>query len=192
MSKTFITIPAGDGWVHARLVQSLNQMQDKDTILGIFAGISPVARARNTIVEQFLQTDCSHLLMIDADTVPEPTALKKLLTTERDVVSGVTPIIRQGAISSNIYLDTSGVPLSMEEVAAKNGPFTVEGVGAACLLIKREVLEKVGRPWFAEVWGEGGECLSEDLFFCNRAKEEGYKISIAPEVVCKHVRDVVI
>jgi len=191
MSKVFIAIPAGDAYVHARLVQSLVP-QLKEYPFLIVAGVSPVALARNVIVENFLKTDATHLWMIDADTIPPPDALEILLAVDVDIATGITPILRQGSRTSNIYEDTSGVPMELKDTEHKKKPFPIAGCGAACLLIRREVLEKVGKPWFAEVWGDDGTHMSEDVFFGNRATEEGFTLTCVPTVVCGHARSVII
>lgn len=191
MSKVFIAIPAGDAYVHARLVQSLVP-QLKEYPFLIVAGVSPVALARNVIVENFLKTDATHLWMIDADTIPPPDALETLLAADVDIATGITPILRQGSRTSNIYEDTSGMPMELKDTEHKKKSFPIAGCGAACLLIRREVLEKVGKPWFAEVWGDDGTHMSEDVFFCNRATEEGFTITCVPKVVCGHARSVII
>lgn len=65
----------------------------------------------------------------------------------------------------------------------------VEIMGMGCCIIHREVLEKIGYPWFK--YGplhENVDLLStEDIQFCNRAKEEGYDIWAHTGVICGHL-----
>lgn len=189
-SKVFVAIPAGDAYVHARLVQSLIPQLGDNPFL-IVAGVSPVAHARNEIVRQFLTTDAEYLFMMDADTIPPGDALEKLLSVDADIATGITPILRQGSVTSNIYMDESGMPIPLEE-AKKEAPYEVRAVGASCILIKRAVIEKIGDPWFAEIWGDDGRFCSEDITFCNFAKDNDFTVTCVPEVVCKHSRTIVI
>ena len=61
-------------------------------------------------------------------------------------------------------------------------PFEVEASGSL-MLIRRPVLDAVGDPWY----GHANWRLSEDLYFCESAREAGYKIMIDPEVVVGHI-----
>lgn len=191
MNKVCIAIPAGDAYLHARLVQNIfPQIKANDFM--IVSGVSPVAYARNLIVEGFLKTDAEYLWQVDADTIPPKDALEKMLALDKDIVAAVTPIVRKGQVTSNIYLDTSGTPLLMEEIRERTEPFSVEGSGASCILIKRSVFEKMTVPYYAEVWGNNGDFVSEDIFWGNVAKEEDFEITCIPSVICGHARSVVL
>ena len=94
--KLHIATPAYDGKVHAKFAQSLlvagqecirNGIQVSSTIPknGIFIHI-----ARNILVRQFLQeTDCTHLMFIDADLGFEPDAVCGLVQAGLPVAAGV-------------------------------------------------------------------------------------------------------
>jgi hypothetical protein len=48
-----------------------------------------------------------------------------------------------------------------------------DALGSGCMMVKREVLERVGFPWFkCHDMTAGGE----DFFFCERAKQEGFEV----------------
>lgn len=76
----------------------------------------------------------------------------------------------------------------------------VDVVGAGCLLIAREVLEKMppqsphyGSHWFD--WRVDQKSLatpdrlplSEDFTFCMACKQLGYKIMVDTAIMCRHV-----
>ena len=51
----------------------------------------------------------------------------------------------------------------------------VTAIGCGVMLVKREVFENTPRPWF---WFEqipGGKLLGEDVYFCVKAQDAGYK-----------------
>ena len=52
---------------------------------------SLVTRARNTIVAQFLETDSTHLMFIDADLTFEPQLVHRMLAFDEDIVAGMYP-----------------------------------------------------------------------------------------------------
>lgn len=188
-----IAIPSKTAQIHAQLVQNLvPQIQDNPFL--ILAGVSPVAKARNTIVEQFLKTDATHLWMIDDDTIPPKDALEKLLALEKPIASGVTPILRHEGLTSNVYMESQ--PLSMDDATKDKKPFPAIAVGASCLMIERETLRKMHSKYrgriFEDQWTPSNELISEDIVFCNRARESYLQINIHPEVVCRHARNVII
>lgn len=55
----------------------------------------------------------------------------------------------------------------------KDALVRADALGTGCMLIKREVLEAVGHPWFkCHEMTAGGE----DFYFCERAKQEGFEV----------------
>lgn len=191
MSKVLVAIPSKTAQIHANLVQNLIP-QLKDHPFLIVKGVSPIAHARNIIVEQFLKTDATHLWMIDDDTVPPTDALEKMLALDLPIVTGVTPMLQGTRVSSNIYRDTSGTPMGMEDIAKEKKPFSIQGSGASCILIKREMFEKLTVPYYTERWASDGQFITEDIAFGNDALEAGYQITCIPTVVCKHARTILI
>jgi GT2 family glycosyltransferase len=67
------------------------------------------------------------------------------------------------------------------------GLIEIQGVGMACTLIKRKVFETVPKPWFFPEPNIG-----EDLSFCIRAREAGYKIYCDTNLICGHVGNFVV
>lgn len=64
------------------------------------------------------------------------------------------------------------------------GLFRVDASGSAGMLVKREVLDTMGTPWFES---SNGEVLNEDLIFCKKAKELDYSIYATSDVVMGHL-----
>ena len=64
-----------------------------------------------------------------------------------------------------------------------NNWFPVDVTGLHFCLIKREVFEKVPKPWFH--WDE--ESPSEDFFFFEKAAKAGYGVRIFSEVKLSHL-----
>ena len=53
------------------------------------ARLASIVTARNMCIEYALQTDCSHLLFIDADIIPQRDIIPKMLEVESDAVCGM-------------------------------------------------------------------------------------------------------
>ena len=79
-------------------------------------------------------------------------------------------------------------PLRFEEIPT-DGVFEVDAAGSAGMLIRRQVLDTMGDPWFySSVDNQGRRTvLSEDLTFCLRARAAGFRIHATPEVTLGHI-----
>lgn len=67
----------------------------------------------------------------------------------------------------------------------EKGLTEVHAAGSAGMLIKRHVLEAIGDPWFRPA--PDAEGLNEDLYFCQRVREEGFKIYCDPSIPFGHI-----
>lgn len=158
-------------------------------------GVTPVDHARNEIVRTFLKSECTHLFFVDADTIPPEDALEKLLNVDADIASGITHIYREGTIVANCFTNYSedGEFSRMDTVVENTGTVPIERCGTSCMLVKREVFEKLGAKWFQNVWNEDYTgYISEDLSFCDKARKEGFKLACDTSVVCLHSKEILL
>lgn len=158
-------------------------------------GVTPVDHARNEIVRVFMKSDCTHLFFVDADTIPPVDAIKKLLAMDTDIASGITHIYRDGGIVNNCFTDysTNADGSKMTAVVEDTGIVEIERCGGSCMLIKREVFEKIGEKWFQNIWNEAYTgYISEDLSFCDKARELGFKLKCDTSLVCVHAKELLI
>jgi hypothetical protein len=71
------------------------------------------------------------------------------------------------------------------------GPFQCDAVGAATLIIRRDVFAKLQWPFFRFLYKESMEpLLAEDLYFCWRAKEAGLEIWADLEIASRHFKNI--
>lgn len=194
--SVFIAIPSVGASIHSKLVTNLlGQLAGNEVC--IITGEKPIARARNTIVERFLESKSTHLWMIDDSTIPPKNALKTLLSLQKPIVTGITPmVVEDKELHYNVFLETKGellpLPFTDPRFRGKPLPFRVDACGTSCILIERSVIEKMSHPYFCDVWFQDGKYCSEDIFFCNGAREAGYEITAVPEVRCLTSRYVVV
>jgi GT2 family glycosyltransferase len=61
-----------------------------------------------------------------------------------------------------------------------DGPIEVEAISGACMLVRRDVMEDVG------LWDEGYFLHCEDLDWCMRFRQKGWKILFVPDARISH------
>ena len=134
---------------------------------------SEVTMQRQELVEQALDTDCTHLLWIDSDISFPTYTLNALLSHDKDIIacnySTRVPPHRPVAFRSEHDLDS--------RVYDGTGIQKIWAVGMGCMLVKREVYENIPVPHFRISWDEVNDSLmGEDIYFCTKAKEAGYDV----------------
>lgn len=107
-----------------------------------------------------------------------PDILLDLLNDQVDIVTGLCPR-RTFPYYPVVYLTDDG-KLFGQASWAHIPPFQlfeVAGAGNAGMLIRKPVLDAIGDPWF--VAGKTTEeMIGEDLYFCRRAREKGFKVHV--------------
>ena len=162
----------------------------------LLSGNCHVDDARNSIVQEFLASDCTDLVFLDADVVWEPEALITLCGYDVDVVGGVYPYRRDDAKS----MET--MPVLMfpgKSEIDERGLVEVAGLPTGFMRIKRHVLETLavkankivkGRATmpilFERTFFEGTR-LGGDLSFCKNWIAEGGSVWAAANLHLGHV-----
>lgn len=178
-----------------------------DLELEINAGCPYIGRARNQLTYNFLATDCDRMLMIDSDIMFNRDHLLRILSHDMDIIGGFyfmkvdkSPFGR-GAGSTVICEPLDGVKWEDDEELME-----LKYIGTGFLSIKRNVFDRM-----IEVYGEelGYKCeltqrreydfwttgvhrptdrwLGEDWYFCQRARDLGFKIYGDKECVVPHL-----
>lgn len=155
--------------------------------------------SRNTLIEDHTHNvnadDWTHVYFVDTDVVPPIDCLDNLLALDADVCVGVYPLFLLDDGFAWSVTDMNRNLLSMYEPLPKE-PFETRSAGAGCLLVRREVLEDIGWPWFKMIyqpkWENNGNAIKsmEDMYFFDKVMDAGYKIIVDPNEVCKHYNSV--
>ena len=205
--KLMMAIPCYDGKVNiktafaiAQLVPKLDKMGVQITLVHL-SGCSIITKARNKLVANFMDSECTDLLFVDADVVINVDAVTRLLalSTDRDIVAGTYP---RRATDAKFFLDfhlDEHNQLEFDE----NGLMRVESVATGFMLIRRHVLEHLieAHPeWEYKGDGDGdveyavfdfaivdGNYIGEDYLFCRRAREAGFKVYLDPMISLPHI-----
>lgn len=194
------------GWSQARtsfvqFAHLFKGMRDDDHLL-LNANVAVPAAARNWLIQEFLKLPKTvrYLLLFDDDMVVPPGTIERLTLHGQPFVSGlctlkahpftptayytvpITPQVVPGhefyGVAHHDYKPLVNLPTS--------GVAKVDAVGAACLCLRRDLLEALDAPWFKD-----GEGSGEDLYFCRKATDAGYRVlvdtSVRPGHVGEHV-----
>ncbi len=141
--------------------------------------------ARNTFCEKFLENKGkTHLFFLDDDMWFDSDILIRLLEHDVDIIGAMAfkrvpdyqPCVYQKNQEDNNYYPI--LPKENQEV---------DVIGAAGLLIKRNVIESMKNPWFETPYDKEGRHFSVDFNFCMKAKEAGFKIWCDPTIEMKHI-----
>lgn len=171
----------------------------------IAVGSGPrIAVGRNALVEAFLARDgeTQWLLMIDTDMDFDPDLLDRMFeVADPNDVPILGALCFSGGVSGTmrpvmyrLFLDDQGeLVITYCEDYPEGALVNVDATGAACLLVHRSVLERVGEawvgktayPWFAET-EFGLREFGEDVTFCMRAKTAGFPIHVCTAIEVGH------
>lgn len=188
--KIMIAIPAMNQ-VPTQFAVSLALLQkSEDTVIGCEIS-SLVYLARNKLAKAAIDMGADYVLWLDSDMVFDSDTFVKLLNDHRnklgDIISGIyfkrvppyTPVLYEhfeiGEKEAEYKI--------LREIP--DGPFEVAACGFGCVLTPVEVIKAIGDKYgapFNPIKGNG-----EDLCFCWRARQLGYKIVCDPSVSCGHV-----
>jgi hypothetical protein len=154
-----------------------------------------LANRREYQIEEALKLGCSHIWLIDGDMdFPNDILIRlfKLLQQGADLAGGLCyrgypphePIAKHPTKRGNMR------PLIDFQFGDIIEP---KGTGTACLLVKREVFEKVPRPWFSIIRDTKDPLkitASLDFYFTSRATELGFKLWIDTYKDVGHLKEI--
>lgn len=191
--QIFVATPLGkNGMLHIDTASfCAGVARHPNVVWGQTSTMSPES-SRNVLVERRLREDqgsTTHFLFVDSDVVIPPEALTAMLGHGAAIVTAPCPIYFNGRLVWNVANAEGGWwPITRK---LTDTPFLTKKTGFGCVLIQREVLEKMGWPWFHmefQPMGESNKILKtgEDIWFCQRAQTLGYDILCDPSIICDH------
>ncbi len=135
---------------------------------------------REQVAEDFLKTDCTHLFFVDSDMLFQPEVLDKLIADDKDIVGA--------QYNRRVEKENDPVVMTRYNMPGDQMPpkvFKNYAVATGCLLIKREVFNKIPKPWFFHGTEEAPK--GEDIYFCDKATKAGIDLFIDGSVKVGHV-----
>lgn len=160
----------------------------------LLQGNCHVDDARNTVIRDFLDTDCTEMVFLDADVSWEPEQLVTLCAYDCDIVGGVYPYRRDGQDEKMPVRNIPGVFILDDK-----GLLEVEGLPTGFLRIKRHVIEAMvkGCVTFSKDNGKPIPLLFErdiynggrrggDIGFCMKWRDMGGRLYAAANLRLGH------
>lgn len=189
--KTLIAVPCMDQ-VAAPFAQSLATLKTVGDCVYDFNIGSLIYDARNRLTMDAIQCGADFILWLDSDMIIPQDAMTKLMKhmeDGKDIVSGLyfrrrapfTPVL-YSRIERGFHEDLKEYP--------EDATFEVAGCGFGCVMTRVDAMQDAllnSHDLFTPFEGYG-----EDLSFCLRAKDNGYKIWCDSTIKCGHIGQVVV
>lgn len=193
--KTLIAIPCMDQ-VPAQFMQSIATLRKVGECTVATQIGSLIYTSRNNLAQKAIMMEADYVLWLDSDMVFPPDLLERMMDRLKkddiDILTGLyfrrvrpfTPVLFD-------KLEMVGNVCNWTEFKTlPDKPFEVGGCGFGCVLMDAGVfLDVQGR--FGNMFAPIGN-VGEDLAFCWRARECGYKIICDPDIKCGHVGHIVV
>lgn len=146
-----------------------------------------IAKIRNSLVVNAIENECTHLVMLDTDQLYFPDTLLKMINHNVDVVGALVhrryppfaPVLYRGKLHRY-----KNVPY---EEAYSGNLIEVDATGTGCILYNMDVFKVIDPPWFELVPGKDGKPVGEDIRFCSKLKNAGFKIYVDTSIQLDHL-----
>jgi GT2 family glycosyltransferase len=148
-----------------------------------------IDQVRNLIAHWTVQ-GYDYLFSVDSDIAFERDTLKKLVSHNKDIVSGLYIQRKPDQHVLEIYEDNGrgGVTNMSHDKLKGRGLVQIMGCGFGCVLVKKEVFQSVGYPQFEYHSAiDHANTISEDNDFCGKARNKGFTIWADSTIECRHI-----
>jgi len=198
--RLMIATPAHNGQVTAKYALSLLASGDLLTKNNITLDVSInlsgtlLVAERNNLIQQFLDSECTHILCVDADISWNAETVLEMLSYDIEFIAGLYP-----SRQKEIFIFRPYFKQDKSLICNDKGLFLMEYVPACFMMLKRSAIEKMIAKFpetkfsakEAETKNESGWALfnteiydgefwGEDYVFCRRAREAGLEIWVNP------------
>jgi len=188
LKKILIAIPTNKN-IESDTFKSIYDLKIPDgykTQLEFFYGYQ-VDQIRNLIAEWGKNYD--FVLHVDSDIVLPNDTLQRLISYDKDIVSGVY-VQRNDENRPEIFLDnpqTGGLDHAILD-GLPHGLVQVGGCGFGCVLVKGEVYRALEYPHFLYKSAiDHKNTISEDTYFCQKARAAGFEVWADTSLMCDHI-----
>lgn len=171
----------------ARLIGSLESWRTKKVIT--YYPSSTAAEIGYDMIVNFakrIEPKPTHILFVDYDVLPRFGTLKRLLSHDKDIISGVYPIMQKFKLTWCLSREETFEMMNIKDLP--NNPFKVKVACNGMLLVKMEVFNKLEWPYWKTDYMENGGKMGPDIYFFEKASAAGYDLWVDPKVQCGHFK----
>lgn len=133
-----------------------------------------------------------YMLWVDSDIVFTTKDFQTLVDDDKDIVAGLyKKNIKYYTSAEKTDEDFNFVAMTDDDLKGREEPFEAVCFGFGFVLIKYGVFEKIPRPWFlTSTYDYKGhqKVVGEDVYFCLKAQDAGFKTWCDPRVKLVHVK----
>ncbi len=147
---------------------------------------------RNQFARALLETDFTHLMMLDLDHIHPPDVIERharwvLDDPRREVVGGLHFRRGEPFEPCAFVFGPDGELHAPADWEA--GLYKVHAIGHGTLLVARRVFEVLPQPWWAYnyAYAEEGKFPSEDMWFCYQLREHGLPMWCDTTITSPHL-----
>lgn len=190
--KLLIAIPSLD-FMHTEFVKSLLALTARLSRDGIEHEVriesgTLVYIARDKLAQYAVGGEFTHVLWLDSDMVFTEDLLDDLLFAGKDFVTGIAATRRKPFITC-VFKSLNPCQRFMPDEIPKD-TFEIAGCGFACVLTSIDIIKAVKRANGTSFTPT--QLHGEDLAFCKRARDLGFKIYAEPGVRVGHIGHIAI
>ena len=191
MEKILVAVPCMDQ-VPAQFAQSLATLRKVGACVIAFQCGSLIYTSRNNLAAEAVKRGMDYVFWLDSDMLFPPDTLEKLLDDikkqEGDVIMTGMYCRRVAPFHPTVFetleiVDDVSTWTDYKEIP--DGLFEVQGCGFGCVLAPTSVFVDV-QAKFGHMFSPIGD-VGEDLSFCWRARQCGWKIVCDPSIELGHV-----
>ena len=217
-AKLFVATPMYGGLCNGQYAMGMIQMVQvcaQNNILMYYSFMqneSLITRGRNSLAHDFLDTDSTHLMFIDADIGFNPQDIVSMIDTDKDIICGVYPkkeinwmhvteAVKAGVPPHDLHNFTGAFVVNLVGDAPVaegkvNEPLEISNGGTGFMLIKREVFEKLAETvpeynndMFIAVDTERKPKIIKEFFATSIDKSSGNRLLSEDYHFCKIARE---
>ena len=172
---------------------------------------SLITRARNSMAHDFLKSDATHMMFIDADISFNPQDIPRMVQADVDIICGLYPkkeinwvqvadMVKKGVPPDQLHLHTGAFVVNLphgQETTSGNAnlPLEIANGGTGFMLIKRKVFEKLAEtvPSYTNDMYHAVDTVREvkiiKEFFATSIDEESNRLLSEDYHFCKIARE---
>jgi hypothetical protein len=138
--------------------------------------------ARNLLVADFLKTNCTDLIFLDADVGSQQDGIWRLLQTEGDIVGGAYPL-KDGSGKFPVKFDARGQCIGLPTGFMRIKRRVLTTLAKTAQTLKLDGMEA---PIIFERGSMYGERIGGDYNFCLKARDKGFSLTLVRGLLFTH------